>query len=218
MLTRWIEQHDKKNLYGASLNSTTIASYRVTSPSSVELVRTISGTGKCFNKTAAFIQATTVPPYNVIVASWSGAVSGADPNGCGMSLAADAEDGSLTKVLNTWAYSNASSSHGIDIREVGGETVVYSTDLTANAVWGHKIDKLTGQAVAIFREQDEAGSHPRHLRIHPGGKYLYVLLEAANFLHEYSVDEKTGLVIKQTSRWSLLPEGESPFDTIEPMI
>lgn len=178
-------------------------------------MRTISGNGKCFNKTAAFIQATTVFPYNVIVASWPGAVSGADPNGCGMSLAADPEDGSLTKVLDTWAYSNASSSHGIDIREVEGETVVYSTDLTANAVWGHKIDKSTGQAAAMFREQDEAGSHPRHLRIHPGGKYLYVLLEAANFLHEYSVDEKTGMVIKQTSQWPLLPKGESPFDASE---
>lgn len=174
-------------------------------------MRSIPASGKCLKKTAAFVQGTTVPPYNVIVSSWG--TSGGDASGCGMSLAADAEDGSLTKVLDTWAYSNASSSHGIDIREVGGETVVYSTDLTANAVWGHRIDKATGQAVALFREKGETGSHPRHLRIHPDGKYLYVLLEAANYLNEYSVDEETGMVIKQTSRWPLLPKGESPSDT-----
>ncbi|KAK1831958.1 Lactonase, 7-bladed beta-propeller-domain-containing protein [Podospora conica] len=197
--------HDKKSLYGTSINATSISSYRVTSPSTVELVRTINATGNCFNTTSAFIQGTVVPPYTVISASWPGPLWPA-PRGCGMSFAIDAEDSSLTEVLDTWAYTNNSSPHGIDIREVEGNTVVYATDLSADGVWAHSIDKPTGRAATLFHEQTEAKSHPRHLRIHPGGKYLYVLLESANAIIEYRVNEKTGVIVNQTSRWSLLPE------------
>ncbi|KAK0750720.1 MM3350-like domain-containing protein [Schizothecium vesticola] len=162
-----------------------------TSTINVELVRSIPETDKCFNKTSAFVKGSVVPPYNVIVASWP-SPDGPDPNGCRMSLAAGPEDGSLSKLLDTWSYSNASAAHGIKIREIGGSTLVYFTDLVADALWAHKMDRLTGRAVVMFREQAEAGSHTRHPRIHPAGKYLYVLMEVANAITEYSVDEKTG--------------------------
>jgi carboxy-cis,cis-muconate cyclase len=128
-----------------------------------------------------------------------------------MSLAADPKDGSLTELLDTWAYSNASTAHGIDIREIGGSTVVYSTDLAAGAVWAHKIDRSTGRAVSMLREQTEAGSNPRHLRIHPGGKYLYVLMGVANVITEYSVNENSGMIGHQANIAMVAPpKGRAP--------
>jgi hypothetical protein len=104
--TRWniriltIEQHDNKTLYGTSIHSATITSYRVTSPISVELVRSIHGTDKASTKRPPLSRKLSCPPTMALSLPGQ-APMGPDPNGCGMSLAADPENGSLTEVLDT---------------------------------------------------------------------------------------------------------------------
>ncbi|KAH6848048.1 Lactonase, 7-bladed beta-propeller-domain-containing protein [Chaetomium sp. MPI-CAGE-AT-0009] len=210
----WITfDHAKKNIYGASLNETRIASYSVLNATTLELTRNISATGACFNTTSPFVIAMPTPPYHVFSGSWPA------PNACGMSLSTS-ETGALTGVLDAWSYINASGIHGLALspplnRNPNQNTttphqLLYSADLNGDLIWTHAIDLRTGSATEVsrFPMPGAAGAHPRHLAAHPNGARLYAVMEGDNSVAEYVLDDAGaggGAVAAEVVRHSLLP-------------
>ncbi|KAK1750373.1 Lactonase, 7-bladed beta-propeller-domain-containing protein [Echria macrotheca] len=198
----WISfDHAKKNIYGVSVNASSIASYRVTSPTSVELARSFPPTGVCTNTTSAFIEAMTSPPYYVFSAAW--------PQPCGMSYSVDA-DGTLADVLDRWTYTPSSGVHGLALNEVDGQQLLYSADLSGDLIWTHAVNLTTGKVAEVGRlGVGGTGVHPRHLAAHSNGKYLYVVNEANNSLAQFELSPQRGEAVKESVRYRLIPEKEN---------
>ncbi|KAL2148913.1 hypothetical protein VTH82DRAFT_1599 [Thermothelomyces myriococcoides] len=217
----WITfDHAKKNMYGASLNETRIASYRVLNETTVELTRHINATGACYNTTSPFVVAMPTEPHLVFTASWPG------PAGCAMSLGVSSR-GVLNDTLYSWSYTNESAVHGLALapmrnnnnnstisnsnNSTSNRQLVYSADLKGNLIWTHSVDPTTGRASEVGRfPAPKEGDHPRHLEVHPNGERLYVVLEAGNAVVEYAVDRDTGAVSAELGRHSLLPPDVDP--------
>ncbi|KAL2196975.1 Lactonase, 7-bladed beta-propeller-domain-containing protein [Corynascus similis CBS 632.67] len=212
----WIAfDHAKENIYGSSLNTSTLANYRVLNETTIELTRNITATGLCTNTTSAFVTAMSSEPYSVFSASWPG------PNGCAMSLSTS-RPGALDRVLDTWAYINTSGIHGLALspapqrspphhnRTGHRQQLIYSADLNGDLLWTHSIDPVTGHATEVARFAVSPGTHPRHLAVHPNGERLYAVHEAANSVAEYALDEATGAVRAEVVSYPLIPPDADP--------
>ncbi|KAK3367972.1 Lactonase, 7-bladed beta-propeller-domain-containing protein [Podospora didyma] len=196
--------HNKQNIYGASLGKSRIASYKVASPTTVKLTHAVEASGACHNTTSAFVEAQTWPPYTVYSVSWPG------PNACGMAIGVDPASGALTEVKQSWKFASASGVHGLALGRRGGsnDTYIYSADLSGDAVWTHRADAETGKVTQVGKKvMPREKMHPRHIRVHPNGTYVYVLMEAANSLVSWSLDAETGAASVAGKEYSLIPKG-----------
>ncbi|KAK7995563.1 carboxy-cis cis-muconate cyclase [Apiospora arundinis] len=219
---------NKTNVYGASLTKPSIASYEVvvadtdrgdgTKNVTLELRNSVAAAGACFNRTAAFVL--PHPVYNrVYTGSWPG------PEACAMALSTtpsspSPEEGGSTKggvlqeVVQSWHYArNNSAIHGLALDPDG--MTIYSADLSGDAIWSHSLSPDgTGRVVGLRGGYDlpaeQRGAHPRHLVVHPNGRVLYVVMEAANEVVAYAIDPELRVVARELSRHSLLPEGADP--------
>ncbi|RKU45339.1 hypothetical protein DL546_007881 [Coniochaeta pulveracea] len=164
-------------------------------------ITSMTAEGTCFNHTSAFVLASAQHPYRVFTGAWPG------PNGCGMSIDVD-ESGSLDHVTDSWSYAANSGLHGLALGNSTPERL-YSADLNGDAIWTHKISPENGKAALVGKLTVKAGSHPRHLALHPAGKLLYAVMEAGNRIAAYSIDETTGALSKELSTFSLIPPGSN---------
>ncbi|KAK8030178.1 putative carboxy-cis-cis-muconate cyclase [Apiospora rasikravindrae] len=178
--------------------------------------KSVAAAGACTDKTAAFVLPHPRFP-RVYAASWPG------PDACAMALSTNPDPtapghgthgggGLLEEVIQSWRYDSRSNSsggiHGLALDPEG--MALYSADLEGDAVWAHIISPDgTGRVVGLRGRYDlpEKGMHPRHLVVHPNGRVLYVVMEAANVVAAYRLDETTRLPVAEISRHSLLPEG-----------
>lgn len=206
-----------------------------TTPTNVTLTfrTSVAAAGACLNRTAAFVL--PHPLFaRVYTASWPGAeacamalsttTTPADGSGKG---------GVLEEVVQSWHYDNKYASGRIAGLALDPEGMtIYSADLDGEALWAHAISPDgTGRVVGLRgrydllqpseqqgHDQDQQGRQgeraelvppqgPRHLVVHPNGRVLYVVMEAANVVAAYSLDEATRLPLAGISRHSLLPEG-----------
>lgn len=97
------------------------------------------------------------------------------------------------------------------------DTVLYSADLTENSIWTHRIadgsgedgkgNGNVGQVEQVGRLQLQEGLGPRHLVVHPTGLYLHVIMETANELFTFDLDETTHEPGRAVSVWNFLPGG-----------
>jgi len=71
---------------------------------------------------------------------------------------------------------------------------VYATSLGADTVMEWKFDPATGMLSAIGPGVIPAkpGAGPRHLALHPSGRYLYLITETTNTIGTYAIDPATG--------------------------
>ncbi|KAK7993277.1 hypothetical protein PG989_006658 [Apiospora arundinis] len=189
---------NKTNVYGASLTKPAIASYEVVVADAgrddgatnvtLELRNSVAAAGACFNRTAAFVL--PHPVYNRVYTEEGGSTKG----------------GVLQEVVQSWHYArNNSAIHGLALDPDG--MTIYSADLSGDAIWSHSLSPDgTGRVVGLRG----GGAHPRHLVVHPNGRVLYVVMEAANEVVAYAIDPELRVVARELSRHSLLPEGADP--------
>jgi len=189
-------------MYGSSLDEARIASYRVASATSVELVKSISvdsacpGTANAYGMTSGFNLALDTAPYYVVDASWS----------CGMSISVD-KTGALDRVVDFWPYTDNSRVHGLALRTVAGKTLLYSADVTGDMVWTHSVNTMTGEATELSRYKlPRAGVGPRHIAAHPTGPYVYVLTESGNTIELFPLDSNSGAVAADITSYKLVPD------------
>ncbi|KAK0714188.1 Lactonase, 7-bladed beta-propeller-domain-containing protein, partial [Lasiosphaeria miniovina] len=159
--------------------------------------------GACKNATSAFVEASPWPPYTVYSVSWPG------PNACGMALSVD-DSGALGGVTHSWKYGSQSGVHGLALGRRGNDTFLYAADLSGDAVWTHRIDGQTGAVVEVGKKaMPRTNMHPRHVRVHPNGTYLYVVMEAANSLVAFGIDDISGAAHDAGKEYSLIPTGNN---------
>ncbi|KAH8893006.1 3-carboxy-cis,cis-mucoante lactonizing enzyme [Thozetella sp. PMI_491] len=150
--------------------------------------------------------ASQVQPYNVYIASWPG------PNACALSLSTWA-NGTLDKAIDSWGYAPTSAVHGFalgsstGLGNAGGQ-LLYSADVGGDSIWTHRVRASDGKVTQVGRHTVAAGSHPRHLAVHPQGQYLYSVMEAGNRVAAFSLSSdfsQSGYIDEEESSYSLLP-------------
>lgn len=160
------------------------------------------------NKLIATQVADPNPPYGVY-GTFFASRSGIDA-GCGAVFSVD-ENGVLDQVIQNYTYFvNVSGVHGTAFSP--DSRFLYSADDTGNTLWTHSIDRDTGE-VALLESLPgpSTGSDPRHVTVHPNGKYIYVILEGTSQLAQYTIDESTGLPTYDLA-YPLLFSAQSPVN------
>ncbi|KAH6664414.1 putative carboxy-cis,cis-muconate cyclase [Halenospora varia] len=200
----WIAlSHDKKNLYGTSYSSASPAfvSYSLENATDISYTSTLPLGGNCTSSKAIFVMASTSPPYAVYGSPFGGSAP------CGSVMGVDSS-GALSTIVQNYTYGTTSGVHGMAMNANG--SVLYSADDTGNALWTHSVDGETGEVTLVSSFAGPvAGSDPRHVSVHPVGKYLYVVLEGANQLAQYSIDQSNGVPSFGNKTWPLVPAGSS---------
>lgn len=167
----------------------------------------------CGNQTSAYVTASQHAPFDVYGVAWPG------PAACGTAFSTSL---SSTSTRATWTYGEESGVHGSAL--AFNDTVLYSADLKGDSIWTHRIrsggsgnseeqegdDEANddGQVEQVGRLRVRDGSGPRHLAVHPTGRYLYAVMETANELVTFDLDAETGEPRSQVSAHSVIPNGE----------
>ncbi len=72
------------------------------------------------------------------------------------------------------------------------EKFALAADLGTDEVIGYEIDKRENKLRKASAFKVKAGSGPRHIAFHPGGRYVYVISELANTVTACTYDPQTG--------------------------
>jgi 6-phosphogluconolactonase len=98
--------------------------------------------------------------------------------------------------------------HSVDFSE--GDRFLLSCDLGADKVYLYRHDARTS-AIAPHKPRFvalEPGAGPRHLALHPSGRYAYVIAELSNTVAAFAWNGATG-TLRQTQTISTLPFGHT---------
>lgn len=200
-------QHDKRTLYGTSFgaNHPGFVSYTLPNANATNILannNTVTMGGRCANTSAnaIFVVASKEPPYNVY-----GVPFGSDA-GCGSVMSVDST-GTLVDVIQNYNYNTSSGVHGMAFSREGD--LIYSADDNGNQIWTHAVNASTGELTLVATIAAPAtGDNPRHVAVSSTGNYLYAILEEANELAQFWLDEKTGLPVYRNVSYPLVPPGK----------
>lgn len=68
------------------------------------------------------------------------------------------------------------------------------------------MDNSTGELTLVSSINGPiTGANPRHVAVHPAGQYLYVILEGANEVAQYTIDQSTGIPSFYNVTYPLIP-------------
>ncbi|KAJ4352405.1 uncharacterized protein N0V89_007753 [Didymosphaeria variabile] len=192
--SKWIAIDERKeNVYVATTGE--IQSYAVTANKSLEYKSNITLSSSCQN--ANFIAAANTAPYTVFGVAYS--------TGCAAQAITVDDTGSLQNAVANLTYNTTAGVHGLDLSP--DAAFIYSADDMGNAVWVHSYNSTTQAAAELQYLAAPEGANPRHLAVHPNGKWVYVIYEEANSLAVYARDTETGLLTDKNTTYSLLPAG-----------
>jgi carboxy-cis,cis-muconate cyclase len=86
---------------------------------------------------------------------------------------------------------------------------LYSTDWHNGKIWTHRIGADGALTLIGAVDAPSAVSAPRTIVVHPGGKVLYVVLEAWNAVALYTINTTSHLPINTKALYPLVPAGLS---------
>jgi carboxy-cis,cis-muconate cyclase len=163
--------------------------------------------GNCSGN-AIFVVAATESPYAVYGSSFSGTTD------CGSVMSVN-ENGVLSEVIQNYTYKSTSAVHGMAFDSTN--SFLYSADDTGNILWTHSVNNSTGELTLVSSIVGPVtGADPRHVTVHPADQYLYVILEGANALAQYSIDNGTGIPSFENVTYPLIPSGKIPLHANNP--
>jgi carboxy-cis,cis-muconate cyclase len=204
----WISfSYDKASLYAGETNG--FASYTVNNSTSLSYKKSVPLVGSCGQKLAGF-GATYVLPLQRAPFTVYGA-----PFGSCLNAMSVEPDGTLMDVVQNITLDTGSGIHGL---AMGPDAeFLYSADDSANGIWVHKVNPETGALTKVsFTSAPSVNAGPRHLIVHPTGRFLYVVMEAKNEVRVYAVNfgqRSTQVKITDTGlSYSLIPQGANPAD------
>jgi carboxy-cis,cis-muconate cyclase len=82
---------------------------------------------------------------------------------------------------------------------------LYSSDWKNGKIWTHKVNPDGSLTVVGSVDSPSPVSAPRSVVVHPGGKALYVILEAWNAVAYYTINQTTHLPVYTNGLYPLLP-------------
>jgi len=106
------------------------------------------------------------------------------------------------------------AAHAHSATLAAGDHLLLSCDLGADAVYMYRVDDAHG-SIAPRRPASvhvEPGSGPRHIAIHPSGRYAYVINELTNTIGVFAFDATKGTLVQRQSI-STLPVGTTVANT-----
>jgi carboxy-cis,cis-muconate cyclase len=146
---------------------------------------------------ANYIIASTASPYVVFGAPYS--------TGCAANMMSVDNTGALTEIIANASYGSGSGVHGLALS--ADNQFLYSADDMGNAVWVHSVNTTSGEIAEVQYLAAPTGADPRHMVVHPGGQYAYVVFEALSSIGVYSRDATTGELTYTNTTYPLLPTG-----------
>jgi carboxy-cis,cis-muconate cyclase len=147
---------------------------------------------------AIFLLAAQKPPYHVYCNPFY------EHAGYGNVFSVDSS-GNLASNIQNYEYSPKSAIHGMVFDPK--EEYLYSADMWDNKIWCHKKDAETGKLELIGSvEAPKDHDQPRWVAMHPGGAYLYALMEHGNTLAVYLIDPRTRLPVYTQVSYPLVPK------------
>ena len=157
--------------------------------------------GNCSSSKAIFVVAASESPYSIYGTPFGNTAD------CGAVISVD-ENGVLSELIQNYTYKSTSGVHGMALDSTN--SFIYSADDSANTLWTHKVDNTTGELTLVSSISGPVtGADPRHVAVHPEGQYLYVILEGANQVAQYAIDQSTGIPSFHNITYSLIPSGSS---------
>ncbi|KAI1839753.1 hypothetical protein JX266_014035 [Neoarthrinium moseri] len=143
-----------------------------------------------------FVMASQIEPYAVYGVPYT--------TGCA-ALAMNVDDlGALSAIFGNLSYSSECGNHGMTITSDG--RFVYSAADAGKAVWAHAVDANADTVTELKYIAAPSDSDPRHLAVHPNGKFVFVVYEEACELAVLSRDQSTGLLVNTNTTYPLIPE------------
>lgn len=116
------------------------------------------------------------------------------------------DHGSISGIIQSFDYGIGSGVHGLAFGP--DNDVLYSADDSGNSLWTHSINSETGQVEFVDRiAAPTDGADPRHITVHPNGKFAYVIFEGTNKLALYRIDPQTKALV-HTKLFPLIPSGK----------
>ncbi|KAG5743316.1 hypothetical protein H9Q70_013970 [Fusarium xylarioides] len=183
----------KKNLYVGTTGY--FQSYKITKDLGLTYKSNVSLSSDCNN--ANFITASSKSPFAVFGTPYGG--------GCPTVAISVDKTGTLQKSFANATYNTKGGVHGTVLSPKND--FLYSADDMGNAVWVHSYDRETGKIEGVQYLAADEGSNPRHLTVHPNGKWVYVVYEEANSIAAYQRNTKTSKLEFRNETYSLLPSG-----------
>ncbi|KAG7443377.1 putative carboxy-cis,cis-muconate cyclase [Guyanagaster necrorhizus] len=186
----WINlSHDRKSLYTAS--DSAYGYFNVVNSTSVTYNASVPLESNCSSTRAIFITSSKVEPYTVY---------GIPFGDCGTVIPAD-----FSSITQNYTFTSGSSGvHGLAL--LPNSTYLYAADDSDDKIWTFGVDIATGELTDIgVLDAPAEGNNPRHLTVHPNGEYLFVILEEANEVAQYSIDGQTHQPVYFNVSYSLLP-------------
>lgn len=157
--------------------------------------------GNCSSSKAIFVVAASEPPYAVYGTPFGSLGE------CGSVMSVD-KNGTLSEVIQNYTYKSTSGVHGMALNS--NNTFIYSADDSANTLWTHSVNGSSGEVTYVSSISGPvAGADPRHVAVHPDGKYLFVVLEGANKLAQYTIDQSTGIPSFHNVTYALIPNSKT---------
>ena len=115
------------------------------------------------------------------------------------------EHGIIVRTIQNYTYSPGSALHGLAFHPSG--VYMYSADLQGNNLWTHAIDRATGKLTYLANETSHG--QPRHVSVHPNGKFAYAMLQDTNEVSVYTIHDLTGVAKYSGKSYSIIPAGKS---------
>lgn len=172
-------------------------SYSIDNATSLNYDKFLALPANC--STAIYVVAQTVAPYAVYGTPFG------HPANCGAVMSVDA-NGALSEVIQNYTYATDSAVHGMALNTEN--TYLYSADDGDNSIWTHSVDASTGELTYVSKvDGPVTGADPRHISVHPKGLYAYAVLEGANELGVYKIDQTTHALSFANITYPLIPTG-----------
>ncbi|KAF2405192.1 putative isomerase YbhE [Trichodelitschia bisporula] len=204
----WISfSYDKSAMYAGERDG--FASYAVENSTYLGYRRSIELESGCQGATKGFKTAYVLPlmkaPFTVY---------GAPFGNCLNAMSVE-PDGTLEDIVQNLTFKSSTGVQGMSMDP--DNNILYSADDVANGIWAHHVDTESGKLEQVaFAPAPTEDARPRDLIVHPGGKFLFVVLEAKNEIAVYAINqgqEKSETPITFTGlTYSLIPQGEDPAE------
>ncbi|KAE8152369.1 hypothetical protein BDV25DRAFT_170509 [Aspergillus avenaceus] len=190
--SKWIAIDDRhKTIYVTAGSS--YLSYSINTDLTLTQTSNITIPETCNNLN--YIAPSSSAPYTVFGAPYS--------TGCAGQAISVTETGALDAILANITYDSNAGVHGLALS--ADNKFIYSADDKGNAIWVHSYDNTTVKEVQHISAPSDAS--PRHIAVHPQGRYAYVVFESANEIGVYSRDAETGMLSFTNTTYPLIPSG-----------
>lgn len=116
-------------------------------------------------------------------------------------------NGGLSNLLSSISFGTTSFSHGVYLSPDNSE--VYIPDIDANQIRTFSVSQTGALTPTKAINAPVSNAGPRHLAVHPNGRYIYVLEQGGQTVDVFSTGNSTVPLIYENISLPVLPSGQT---------